>query len=420
MSRSFVSVYQSVPFWQKVLIGFVLGAAVGLLVPSFAVHLKPMGDLFINAIRMLVVPLVFCSLVMAITSLGVDKPLGKIGIKTVGLFLLTAIIASALGLFIGSLMNFSADLSLATSPVRERDIPPVAQVLIDMVPRNPIAAMAEGNILQVVLFAVLVGVAINQVGEKAKPVKTFLHSGAEVMYQITRLVLALTPYGVFGLIAWMLGSFGLESLLPLAKFVLAIYIACLIHIVFVYGGIVKLFGGIKVTEFFKAVFPAQLVAYASASSYGTLPVSTRCTTEGLGVSRQYASFVLPMGATINMDGCGGIYPAIAAIFIAQLYGIDLSLLDYGIIMATATLASIGTAGVPGTAMVMLTVTLNAVGLPLEGIAFVAAIDRIIDMMRTATNVTGDMMVSRVLGYREGLLATEPEAEVQLTPENAKA
>ncbi|RCU51888.1 dicarboxylate/amino acid:cation symporter [Corallincola luteus] len=412
MSSPALAVYRSIPFWQKVLAGFVLGATVGLLLPEFAVQLKPLGDLFINAIRMLVVPLVFCSLVMAVTSLGDDNRLGRIGIKTVGLFLLTAVIASALGLLIGSMMNFSAELSLTASSVRERDIPPFAQVLVDVVPRNPIAAMAEGNILQVLLFAVLVGVAINQVGDKAEPVKRFLHSGAEVMYQITRMVLALTPYGVFGLIAWMLGSFGLDSLLPLAKFVVAIYIACLIHIVLVYGTAVQLFGGISIRQFFKAVFPAQLVAYASASSYGTLPVSTRCVTEGLGVSRQYASFVLPMGATINMDGCGGIYPAIAAIFIAQIYGIPLGWIDYGIIMATATLASIGTAGVPGTAMVMLTVTLNAVGLPLEGIAFVAAIDRIIDMMRTATNVTGDMMVARVIGYREGLLVTnEPTTTI---------
>ena len=243
--------------------------------------------------------------------------------------------------------------------------------------------------------------------------KKLVNAGAEIMYAITRMVLQLTPFGVFGLMAWAVGSFGLATLLPLAKFIGAIYLACLLHMAIVYGGMVKVFGAMSWRQFFKAILPAQLVAYSSASSYGTLPVSFKVATEELKVSKNYASFVLPLGATINMDGCGGIFPAIAAIFIAHIYGIPLDTMDYLLIAGTATLASLGTAGVPGTAMVMLTVTLSVVGLPLEGIAFIAAVDRIIDMMRTATNISGDLMVARVVAKQEGLLE-EPEQAEQAT------
>lgn len=393
----------AIPFWQRVLGALVLGVVTGLVLGETATALKPLGTLFINAIRMLVVPLVLFALITSITSLADNQKMGRLAAKTVGLFLFTAFIASLIGLTIGSLMNWGDALQLTASEVRDRTIPPVADVITGLIPTNPVAALVNGNVLQIIVFASLVGIAINVVGEKAEPMKKVVHAGAEIMYQITRMVMQLTPLGVFGLMAWAVGSFGLATLLPLAKFIGAIYLACLIHIVLVYGGLVKLFGGIGVRAFFKAVLPAQLVAYSSASSYGTLPVSYKVVTEDLKVSKSYASFVLPLGATINMDGCGGIFPAIAAIFIAHIYGIPLDALDYVLIAGTATLASLGTAGVPGTAMVMLTVTLSVVGLPLEGIAFIAAVDRIIDMMRTATNVTGDTMVALVVGRSEGLV-----------------
>ncbi|SNY50825.1 Na+/H+-dicarboxylate symporter [Arsukibacterium tuosuense] len=393
----------AIPFWQRVLGALILGVIAGLVLGETATALKPLGTLFINAIKMLVVPLVFFALITSITSLADNQKMGRLAGKTIGLFLFTAFIASLIGLTIGSLINWGDALQLTTSEVRERTIPPVADVITNLIPTNPVAALVNGNVLQIIIFASLVGIAINVVGEKAEPMKKVIHAGAEIMYQITRMVMQLTPLGVFGLMAWAVGSFGLATLLPLAKFIGAVYLACLIHIVLVYGGLVKMFGGMGVRAFFKAVLPAQLVAYSSASSYGTLPVSHKVVTEDLKVSKSYASFVLPLGATINMDGCGGIFPAIAAIFIAHIYGIPLDALDYLLIAGTATLASLGTAGVPGTAMVMLTVTLSVVGLPLEGIAFIAAVDRIIDMMRTATNVTGDTMVALVVGRSEGLV-----------------
>lgn len=393
----------AIPFWQRVLGALLLGVTVGVFLGEQATVFKPLGTLFINAIRMLVVPLIFFALITSITSLADTNKMQRLAFKTISLFLLTAFIASLIGLTVGSLMDWGDSLQLTASEVRERNIPPVSEVLTGLIPTNPVAALAQANVLQIIVFAALFGIAINNVGEKAEPMKKLMQSGAEIMYQITRMVLQLTPLGVFGLMAWVVGSFGLATLLPLAKFIGAIYLACFIHIIVVYGGLVKMFGGMSLRQFFKAVLPAQLVAYSSASSYGTLPVSFKVATEDLKVSKNYASFVLPLGATINMDGCGGIFPAIAAIFIAHIYGIPLDTLDYLLIAGTATLASVGTAGVPGTAMVMLTVTLSVVGLPLEGIAFIAAVDRIIDMMRTATNVTGDLMVARVIGKQEDLL-----------------
>lgn len=398
----------AIPFWQRVLGALLLGVTTGVLLGETATVFKPLGTLFINAIRMLVVPLVFFALISSITSLADSGKMQRLAFKTVGLFLLTAFIASLIGLTVGSLVNWGDTVQLTATEIKPRDIPPVADVLTNLIPTNPLAAMVNGNILQIIVFAALVGIAINKIGEKAAPMKKVLLSGADIMYQVTRMVLELTPLGVFGLMAWVVGNYGLDTLLPLGKFILAIYLACIIHIVFTYGGLVKLFGGMRVRDYFKAILPAQLVAYSSASSYGTLPVSHKVVTENLGVSKDYASFVLPLGATINMDGCGGIYPAIAAIFIAHLYGIDLSAFDYLLIAGTATLASVGTAGVPGTAMVMLTVTLSVVGLPIEGIAFIAAVDRIIDMMRTATNVTGDTMVALVIGRSEGLVQNPAE------------
>ncbi|UCX05488.1 dicarboxylate/amino acid:cation symporter [Shewanella glacialimarina] len=397
--------FNRIPFWQKVLAGFILGTLAGVALGDAAIILKPLGDLFISAIKMLVAPLVFCAIVVSITSLGNQTNLKRLSLKTLGLFMLTGTIASFIGLAVGSLIDMGGSLELATTEVRERDIPGFAQVLLNMIPVNPFASLAEGKVLQIIVFAALVGIAINAVGEKAEPLKKVMEASAEVMFQLTRMVLKLTPIGVFGLMAWVVGEYGLSTLLPLGKFIIAIYIAAFIHIIFVYGGLIRFAAGLSPVKFFRKAMPAQLVAFSTASSFGTLPASTRCT-EAMGVSKRYSAFVLPLGATMNMDGCGGIYPAIAAIFIAQIYGIPLDMTDYMLIAVTATVASVGTAGVPGSAMVMLTVTLGVIGLPLEGIAFIAAIDRIIDMIRTATNVTGDMMTAVVIGKSEGQLDIE--------------
>lgn len=400
-----IQTLNKIPFWQKVLAGFALGILTGVLLGESATVLKPLGDLFIAAIKMLVAPLVLCAIVVSITSLGSSSNLKRLSFKTLALFMLTGTLASLIGLAVGSSFDMGGSMQLASTEVRERVVPGFAQVLLDMIPVNPFASLTNGKVLQIIVFAALVGIAINAVGEKAEPLKKVFDAGAEVMFQLTRMVLKLTPIGVFGLMAWVVGEYGLSTLLPLGKFIIAIYVAALIHILFVYGGLIKLAARLSPMQFFRKAMPAQLVAFSTASSFGTLPVTTKCA-ESMGVSKRYSAFVLPMGATMNMDGCGGIYPAIAAIFIAQIYGIPLDMTDYMLIAVTATVASVGTAGVPGSAMVMLTVTLGVVGLPLEGIAFIAAIDRVIDMIRTCTNVTGDMMTAVVVGNSEGELDRE--------------
>lgn len=400
-----IQTLSKIPFWQKVLAGFALGILTGVVLGESATVLKPLGDLFIAAIKMLVAPLVLCAIVVSITSLGSSSNLKRLSFKTLALFMLTGTLASLIGLAVGSSFDMGGTMQLASTEVRERVVPGFAQVLLDMIPVNPFASLTNGKVLQIIVFAALVGIAINAVGEKAEPLKKVFDAGAEVMFQLTRMVLKLTPIGVFGLMAWVVGEYGLSTLLPLGKFIIAIYVAALIHIVFVYGGLVKFAARLSPVQFFRKAMPAQLVAFSTASSFGTLPVTTKCA-ESMGVSKRYSAFVLPMGATMNMDGCGGIYPAIAAIFIAQIYGIPLDMTDYMLIAVTATVASVGTAGVPGSAMVMLTVTLGVVGLPLEGIAFIAAIDRVIDMIRTCTNVTGDMMTAVVVGNSEGELDRE--------------
>ena len=396
---------QRIPFWQKVLVGFFLGSIIGVIFGEQATALKPLGDLFISAIKMLVAPLVFCAIVTSITSYESHGNLKRLAIKTLAMFMFTGTVASLIGLAIGSLVDMGGSMQLVSTAVRERNIPGFSQVLLDMIPTNPFESLAKGNVLQIIVFAALIGIAINKIGEKALPLKKVIDSGAEVMFTLTSMVLKLTPIGVFGLMAWVVGKYGLSTILPLGKFILAIYLAAFIHIVFVYGGLVTFVAKLSPIQFFRKALPAQLVAFTTASSFGTLPASTK-SVESMGVTKGYRSFVLPLGATMNMDGCGGIYPAIAAIFIAQIYGIDLSTQDYVMIAITATVASIGTAGVPGSAMVMLTVTLGVIGLPLEGIAFIAAIDRVIDMIRTATNVTGDMMTAVVVGQSEGELDKE--------------
>lgn len=292
-----------IPFWQKVLAGFILGALVGVLLGETATVLKPLGDLFISAIKMLVAPLVFCAIVVSITSLGSQTNLKRLSLKTLGMFMLTGTVASLIGLAVGSLIDMGGTMQLATTEVRERNIPGFAQVLLDMIPVNPFASLADGKVLQIIVFAALVGIAINKVGEKAEPLKRTIEAGAEVMFQLTRMVLKLTPIGVFGLMAWVVGEYGLSTLLPLGKFIAAIYIAALIHMIFVYGGLVKFAAGLSPVQFFRKAMPAQLVAFSTSSSFGTLPASTRAV-ETMGVSKRYSAFVMPLGATMNMDEIG--------------------------------------------------------------------------------------------------------------------
>lgn len=394
----------NIPLWQRVAMGFGLGIIAGLIVgPASEIWFKPIGDIYLALIRMVVIPLVFFTIAASVARLSEVGNVASLGLRTLFWFVATSVLAVLVGLAFAHLIN--PGLGLANLPlgeVREREIPTPIEVLINIVPTNPVAAMAETRVLQVLFFAALVGAALSVLGERTAALRNLVEEGSALIFRITRWVIQLTPFGVFGLIAWVVGSYGFAALLPLGKFVVAIYVACLFHILVVYGGLLKLHG-LKVLSFLRGAFAAQQTAFATSSSLATLPITLRQSVERLGVPQTYAAFAVPLGANVKMDGCGAIYPAIAAVFIAQYFGIELTLTQYVLIGLTAVLGSLGTAGVPGTSIVMLTLVLSTVNLPLEGIAYIIAIDRVIDMMRTATNVTGQMLVPVLVAREEGIL-----------------
>ncbi len=391
--------------WKKILIGMIAGILVGAIMGPSAELLKPIGTLFINAIKMLIVPLVFCSLVVGVTSMQDTTKMGRIGIKSIIIYLATTAVAITIGLGLGILLEPGAGLNMqpdASAAVAAKEAPSLASTLLALIPKNPIEALAGGKILQIIVFALGLGIALNLIGEKGEPAVKVFNSLAEAMYKLTELVMKFAPYGIFALMAWVAGKYGLEVLLPLIKVIGAVFVGCIIHVLVVYSGAISVIAGLKPTQYLKGIVNAQMMAFTSTSSSGTLPVSIRCARENLGVSKGTASFVLPLGATINMDGTA-LYQGVCALFIAQAFGIDLSMADYMTIIATATLASIGTAGVPGAGLIMLSLVLTTVGLPMEGLAIIAGIDRILDMARTCVNVSGDLMVSVLIGKSEGEL-----------------
>jgi Na+/H+-dicarboxylate symporter len=394
----------AIPLWQRTAAGFVLGIVAGLILRERAeTWLGPIGDVYLNLIRMVVAPLVLFTIASSIARLGEGVGAVRLAVRTIVWFAITSLLAVLVGFLFAHLINPGLGLSgLPLGEVRERVIPTPLEVLIGIVPTNPFAALSEGKVLQIIFFSALVGAALVALGDRAQGVRRLVDEGAAIVFRITRWVIQLTPIGVFGLIGSVVGGYGWEALLPLGKFIFAIYAACLFHILVVYSGLLKLHG-LKVTSFFRGAFAAQQTAFATSSSLGTLPITLRQTVERLGVPQAYAAFAVPLGASVKMDGCGAIYPAIAAIFIAQYFQIDLTLTQYILIGLTAVLGSLGTAGVPGTSIVMLTLTLATAGLPLEGIGYIVAIDRIIDMMRTATNVTGQMLVPVLVAREEKIL-----------------
>ena len=391
------------PLWQQILIGLGLGVLTGMLFKADALVLAPIGTLFLNAIKMLIVPLVFVSLVAGITAMSDSAKLGRISVKTIAIYLVTTAFAVSIGLLFGALFAPGEGMNMIASGVQEtKQAPSLVQILVGLLPTNPVTAFAEGNILQIIVFAIALGVSMNLIGEKAAPAVKLFDSLAEVFYKLTDLVMRCAPIGVFALIAGVVASHGIEVLLPLASVIGVIYLASIAHMLLVYGGLLAMLARLSPLRFFKGVAPALAVAFSTSSSAGTLPVSIECARKNLGVSQGVAGFVLPVGATINMDGTA-IYQGVLALFIAQAFGVDLNGGQYLMIILTATLASIGTAGVPGAGLIMLGLVLTSVGLPLEGVALIAGIDRILDMARTTVNVAGDLMTTTLVGRSENEL-----------------
>ena len=401
--RHFLSFWTGMKLWQQIFIALIAGLVLGMILGPPAEAIRPIGTVFINLIKMLIVPLIFVSLVCGVTSMHDMHKMGRIALKTIVIYLLTTAVAISIGLGLGTLLQPGAGVDIAMSEtVEARDAPTLVETLVGLFPTNPVAAMTDGNVLQIIVFAILFGLAINLAGEAGRKIREFFEWMAEVIYKLTAIVVALAPYGVFALMAWVAGTYGLDVLLPLGTVIVAVYVGCVIHAIVVYGGAISLIAKLNPIRYFQGIAEAQAVAFTTTSSSGTLPVTMSCTQKNLGVSRGVSSFVLPLGATINMDGTA-LYQGVCALFVAQAFGIDLGFNDYVTIILTSTLASIGTAGVPGAGLIMLSLVLSSVGLPLEGIAIIAGIDRILDMARTALNVTGDGMVSVVVAKSEGEL-----------------
>ncbi len=389
----------------KILIGLVSAIIVGLIVPeSFAnTFIKPLGTLFIRLIKMIIVPLVFSTLVMGAAGVGNVKKLGRIGGKTIAYYLVTTSIAVFIGLVLANVLQPGAGLEMPVNAVYEgKEAPAIADTLLNIIPTNPLNGLVEGNMLQVIFFALFVGISMNFVGAKAKPVEAFFDGFAEIMYKITGIIMELAPYGVFGLLVPVVAQYGLDVLAPLAMVIFAVYLGAILHAGIVYSAAVKIFANMSPITFFKGIFPAQTIAFSTCSSSGTLPATTKCVKENLGVSNETSSFVLPLGATINMDGTS-LYMGVCALFVAQVYGLDLTIGQQLTIVLTASLGSIGAAGVPGAGLVLLTMVLQSVNLPLEGVALVAGVDRILDMARTTVNVTGDASAAVIVAASENEL-----------------
>ena len=417
-----ISAWFRIPFWQRVLAGFVLGGLAGWLMgPSAETWFGPLGDLYVTLIKMIAVPLVFFAVINAVASLHGQKSMAALGGRTFLWFAITAVLAVGVGLAVGTVMQPGmVQIPLTVDPdYVPKDVPSVVQVLLNVVPANPFQALTgigeaknaagetvlkagKGSILPVIFFAGLIGFAMVKLGEKVALARKLAGEVSEISIQLTRFVLEMTPIGTFGLIAALVGAYGFQKLLPLGNFVLALYVACSIHIVVVYSGLLMAHG-LNPLKFFRGAAPGMQVAFVSSSSFASLPSSLRSVTHNLGVNKDYAAFAVPLGATIKMDGCGAIYPALCAVFIAQYTGIPLTPEQYLIVLIASVLGSFGTAGVPGTAVVMATVVLSAAGLPLEVIGYLYAIDRVLDMMRTMTNVTGQMLVPVLVAKETGLL-----------------
>ena len=394
-------------------IGMALGIAAGMLFPDMGSTFKPLGQLFINLIRMVVVPLVLCTIVAGSASVGDINKLGRVASKTLIYYFGTTAVAVVLGLVFANIFNPGEGLNIATEGLKAKSATPpkMVDVFLNIIPLNPIDAMGKGNMLQVIFFAMLFGFGLSAVGERGKATYAFFDGAAETMIKVTNMVMVYAPVGVFGLIAFTVANHGASVLLPLIKVIGVMYIACLVHVLVCYLPLVRV-SGITVGHFFKLLSAPLMIAFTTCSSAAALATNLiQC--QKLGASKPVASFSLPLGNTINMDGTA-VYMGVVAIFVAEIYGIPMPFDKQFQVLATGILASIGSVGVPGAGLIMSTIVFTQVGIPLEGIAIIAGIDRVMDMARTTMNVLGDATGAIVVSKWEGEL--DPEAGAKFAAE----
>lgn len=421
-----MSKIRSMSLTTRIMIGMVLGVAVGFifqailageedyLIPLglFSLPIKAFfvdglfhvgGQIFIASLKMLVVPLVFVSLVCGTCSLSDPKKLGRLGGKSIGLYLVTTAIAITVAITLALLFNPGEGIGLPSQASYDaQEAPTLARVIIDMFPTNPFEAMAKGNMLQVIVFALLFGIAMALSGKTGKRVAAVFEDLNTVILKLVTLLMNIAPYGVFFLMAKLFTTIELNLIVSLAKYFGVVVLALLLHAFVNYTLLLKILTGLNPLTFLAKMKHTCLFAFSTSSSSATMPITLETATKKLGANNSVASFTIPLGATINMDGTA-IMQGVATVFIAQVFSVDLTISDYLMVILTATLASVGTAGVPGVGLIMLAMVLNQVGLPVEGIAIIIGVDRLLDMTRTAVNVTGDCMVTCVVAKSEGEL-----------------
>ncbi|WP_461633670.1 dicarboxylate/amino acid:cation symporter [Labilibaculum euxinus] len=429
--------WKRLPLYVKILVGMVFGIIAGLIAVYFELSeltndwIKPWGDIFLNLLKLIAVPLIFVSLVKGISSLSNISKLSRIGIKTISLYVLSTVIAVSFGLILVNTIEpgntfpnykkvelqekYHTTIDLKKNQASDLKNESPLKFLVDVVPSNFFQAATDNSkMLQIIFFAILFGIAMVILEEKkVKVVRDFFDGIDAIILKIIDLIMLFAPYGVFALIAGLIVDFSgdLDLFSALGLYAITVILGLLIMIFVIYPLFLKIFTSVRYSDFYKAISPAQLLAFSTSSSAATLPVTMECVEKEIGVANEVASFVLPVGVTINMDGTS-CYQAIAAVFIAQVFGVDLDIYDQLIIVVTATLASIGTPGVPGGSIVMLIIVLTSVGIPIEGLALILGIDRPLDMLRTVVNVTGDATVATIVATSEGKLNTARKIQVE--------
>ena len=393
------------------ILGAVCGVALHYMVPSsnfrdaFLIEgvFYVVGNGFLRLMQMLVVPLVFCSLVCGASAIGDTKTLGKVGIKTIGFYLVTTALAITVALSVAKVINPGIGLDMSSIEQAETTIAestPLTETLLNIIPKNPIQGLAEGNMLQIILFAIIVGIIIAKLGKKVETVFKFFSQFNDIMMEMTMMVMKVAPLGVFCLISRTFANIGFDAFIPMLKYMGSVVIALALQCFVVYMLLLKGFTNLNPIKFIKKFAPVMGFAFSTATSNATIPMSIDTLHKKMGVSKRISSFTIPLGATVNMDGTA-IMQGVAVVFAAQAFGISLDMMDYITVIATATLASIGTAGVPGVGLITLSMVFNSVGLPIEGIALIMGIDRILDMTRTAVNITGDAVCTTIVAHQNG-------------------
>ncbi len=412
----YILAVRKVKFSVRILAGFLLGVALALFFGEKVLLVEPIGKGYVALIKMIVVPLIMVSLISSIAGLKNAESLKTIGLKTIVTLLLTTGVAAVIGIITASILKVGSGMELKIAEgFTPRTIPDFGQVILDMLPSNPIASMASGSVIPVMIFSMFIAIALliegNRDPQRVKPFMDLITSMSNILVRITKIILKLTPYGVLSLIAAATAKNGLSTLIPLAAVIAAVYLGNILLMTLVHAPLVAILGKKNPIEFFKGIAPAQVVAFTTQSSYGTLPVTIRSLVDNVGVPKNIATFSASLGASMGMNSCGGLYPAVVAVFAANVMGLELTMTHYIMIVFSTIIGSLGVAGVPGAATISTTVVLSALGFPLEVMAMVLSVDAIIDMGRTLTNVTGASVAAVVVaGTDRSLKAQEQVIE----------